>query len=588
MALDGFTLSFMTRELSDQLLGGRVDKINQPERDLLVMLIRNKGANHKLLLSANANNARVQITEQNIENPAEPPVLCMLARKHFTGARVADIRQLGCDRVLTFTFQCINEMGDEVQKSIVAEIMGRHSNLTLVDENSHTIDCVHHVNADISRVRVSMPGKPFTMPPEQDKLDPFTMTADMLAQRLSALSSPLHKGLIETVSGLSAASARELCAQTGLDEAAPCGLLNCAAAAKSITAAFERLQKAAAPVLLCNDQGQGVDYLPFPFLTFARETQRSCASLSAAMDACYGERELAARMKQRGEGIHKRVKSNIARLEKKREKMLETLSQNDRAEQNRVFGELLTANLHLIGKGAASVKVVNYYDEAQAAVDIPLQPELSAARNAQAYYKKYRKAKGAQQYAQKELGTIETELETLETVLDDLDKCTAVADLNEIRYFLIENGFLRPDPAAAKHRKLKEGEPYRFRAADGTEITVGKNSVQNDRITLHARPDETWLHAQGIPGSHVLIRSEAKPADETLLLAAKLALYFSKGRNHPNFPVDYTKRKHVKKKSGTPAGFVIYQNFQTIHVGLSAQDFETIKQKVMETAGGVR
>ena len=247
MAMDGFTLSFMTRELSDRLVGGRVDKINQPERDLLVILIRNKGANHKLLLSANANNARVQITEQSIENPAEPPVLCMLARKHLTGARVADIRQLGCDRVLTITFQCVNEMGDEVQKYIVAEIMGRHSNLTLVDETMHTIDCVHHVNADISRVRVSMPGKPFTMPPEQDKLNPFTMTADMLAERLSALSCPLFKGLIETVSGLSAASARELCAQTEVDEAAPCGLFDCGAVAGKITAAFQRLQTTTRP-----------------------------------------------------------------------------------------------------------------------------------------------------------------------------------------------------------------------------------------------------------------------------------------------------------------------------------------------------
>ena len=587
MPMDGFTLSFMERELRERLIGGRVDKISQPERDLLLLSIRNQGVNYRLLLSANASNARAQITEQSIENPAEPPVLCMLARKHFAGSRLAAIEQLGCDRVLTFTFQCVNEMGDEVHKSIVLEMMGRHSNLSLVDEHRTTIDCLHHVNADISRVRVSMPGKPFTMPPEQDKLNPFAMTAEALAERLSAIGSPLYKALIETVSGLSNVSARELCAQTGLDEAAICIQAD-VQAAETIVALYGRLRELRPPVMLSDTSGQSLDYFPFPYQTFAPDMQEAYPTLSGAMDAFYAERELAVRMKQRGEGIHKRVKSGIARLEKKKAKMLETLAQSELAEQNRINGELLTANLHAIPKGADAVKVVNYYDEAQGLVEIPLQPELSPARNAQAYYKKYRKAKGAQQYAAKELGTIEAELEMLENALDDLGKCTTTADISEIRYFLIDNGFLRPDAGAAKRKKIKEGEPYRFRAPDGTEVTVGKNAVQNDRITLHARGGETWLHAQGVPGSHVLIRTEDEPTEDTLLFAAKLAAYYSKGRNHPNFPIDYTKRKHVKKKSGTPAGFVIYQNFKTVHIGLKPQDFETIRRMAAETAGGVR
>ena len=301
-----------------------------------------------------------------------------------------------------------------------------------------------------------------------------------------------------------------------------------------------------------------------------------------------GERELVSRMRQRGAAIRKRVKSNIARLEKKNAKMQEALAQTALAEQNRIYGELLTANLHLIGKGAKSVRVVNYYDEAQSMIEIPLMPEYSPVRNAQAYYKKYRKAKGAQQYAKKELGVIETELELLDTVMDDLDKCTSTADLNEIRDFLTENGFLRPERGMVKRKKVKEGEPYRFRAQDGTEILVGKNAMQNDRLTLHARGDETWLHAQGVAGSHVIVRTEDEPADDTLLFAAKLATYYSKGRNHPSFPIDYTKRKYVKKKSGTPAGFVIYQNFKTIFIGLTTQDFETIKRQTIENAGGVR
>ena len=588
MAMDGLTLSFMARELRELLVGGRVDKANQPERDLILLLIRNKGGNHRLLLSAGANNARAQMTGQSIENPAEPPVFCMLIRKHLSGCRISAVDQLGCDRVLTFTFQCMDEMGDEVQKALVLEIMGRHSNLTLVDENGVTIDCAHHVNADISRVRVLMPGKPFHMPPEQDKLNPFSMTADALTERLSALSCPLYKGLIESVSGLSSASAREICAQVKADTATAYGPAELPAVARRICDLYAGLHEMRPPVVLGDAAGQGIDYFPFPYLTCAPDTQKAYPTLSEAMDAFYGERELHARISQRGAGLRKRVKSNIARLEKKRAIMVETLTQNERAEETRIFGELLTANLHLIEKGAASVSVVNYYDPAQTVIKIPLSPEVSPSKNAQKYYKKYRKLKGAQQYARKEIGAIDKDLEILENVQEDLEKCTAAADLNEIRYFLIDNGFLRPEPGAGKRRKVKEGRPYRFLAKDGTEIIVGKNAVQNDRITLHARAGETWLHAQGAAGSHVIIRSEDEPADDTLLFGAKLAAYFSKGRNHPSFPVDYTKRKHVKKKSGTPSGFVIYQNFKTILIGLTPQDFETIRRQVMEDAGGAQ
>lgn len=586
--MDGFTLSFMARELRERLLGGRVDRASQPERDVIVLVVRNQGTNYRLLLSANANNARAQITKQSFENPAEAPVLCMLVRKHLSGARISAIEQFGCDRVLTFTFQCVNEMGDAVTKSLVLEAMGRHSNLSLVDENQITIDCVHHVNADISRVRVSMPGKAFTMPPEQDKLNPFVMKETTLFGRLSALSSPLYKAMIDTVSGLSAMSAKELCVQIGVEGALPCGALDIASVAKQTVAFFQTLSQKAAPAALYDPSGQMIDTFPFPYQTLSLDLQKPYPSLSEAMDALYGERELFARMKQRGASIRKLVKNNVARLEKKKGKMMEALTQNDRMEQNRMYGELLTANLHQIEKGAATARVVNYYDPEQVKIVIPLQPELSPARNAQQYYKKYRKAKGAQQYAEKELGNIEKDLEILENVAEDLDKCTTTADLNEIKTFLIDNGFMRPDPHAGKRKKIKEGEPYRFTSADGTEITVGKNAVQNDRITLHARANETWLHAQNVPGSHVLIRTEDEPSDETLLYAAKLAAYFSKGRNHPSFPIDYTKRKYVKKKSGTPSGFVIYQNFKTLLIGLTPQDFETIRHSMMNVQGGTK
>ena len=586
--MDGFTLSFMAREMEEKLIGGRVDKVSQPQRDLLLLQVRNQGVNYKLLLSANASSARAQITKQSLENPAEPPVFCMLMRKHLSGARIGAIEQLGCDRVLIYRMQCMNEMGDEVQKTLVLEMMGRHSNLTLVDENEVTIDSVHHVNADISRVRVVMPGKVFSMPPAQEKLNPFIMTCNELQDRLSQYSSSLYKGLIAVISGLSVSSAKEICAQIGLRETQDLNQADIPAIANKIVAFYTTLPDRKPPVILRDATGKDIEYFPFPYQSCAMQMQQRYPSLSEAMDAFYVERELHAHMNQRGSVMRKRLKNNISRLEKKRAKMIETLSQNDKAEENRIYGELLTANLHLIEKGAASVQVINYYHPTQAMVIIPLKADISPSRNAQSYYKKYRKAKGAQQYAKKELGTIEKDLEILETVQEDLEKSTSTADLNEIKQFLIDNSFMRPEPGGKKHKKLKEGQPYRFYAADGTEILVGKNAVQNDRITLHARANETWLHAQGIAGSHVIIRTEEEPSDETLLFAAKLAAYYSKGRNHPSFPIDYTKRKHVKKKSGTPSGFVIYQRFKTLYIGLTPEDLNAIRRKAIERTGGAQ
>ena len=582
MPMDGFTLSFMERELRDALLNGRVERVNQPERDTLLLMMRNQGVNYRLLLSANANQARAQLTVQSFENPAEPPMFCMLMRKHLQGARLADLRQLDGDRVLLFKFDCIGELGDAVQKTIVLELMGRYSNLTLVDETGVIIDCIHHVNHEMSRVRVLLPGAVFAMPPAQDKLHPGTLRQQALAERLAALSCPLGKALAESIAGLASLCAREVCAHIGLDPLTPCNALDAGATAALLVGFYASLPDRFAPVTLADPSGQLIDFFPFPYRTFDLEKQKPQPSLSAAMDAFYLGRDLHMRMQQRSAGLQKHIKTNLARLEKKKALMLETIQESAKAEQYRIFGELLTANLHSIPKGATEATVINYYDEAQPSLQIPLSTQLTPARNAQAYYKKYRKAKGAEQYAREQLSTLERELELLESALDDLDKCAASADLAEIRYLLMENGFIRPDPAARKSKKRVEGKPYRFTASDGTAIDVGKNSLQNDRLTLHARGNETWLHAQGIPGSHVIVHTELEPTPDALLCGAKLAAYFSKGRNHPGLPVDYTRRKYVKKVAGAPAGFVTYTNAQTILVGLTPEDRVAIGQIAAE------
>lgn len=575
MPMDGFTLSFMQRELRKLLVGGRVDKVNQPERDALVLLIRS-GGNHKLLLSANANQARAQITRQTYENPIEPPMFCMLMRKHLLGARVTEIAQVSGDRILTISFDCLDELGDHVQKTLYLEIMGRHSNLTLVGADGVIIDAIRHVNSEMSRVRTVLPGGSYHLPPQPDKLSPETLSAEALKDRLAPLGTSLTKGLMESVAGMASVCSKEVCAQIGVEAATPIPDLKLDVVAPKLEAFYRNAPFE--PVTLYDEAGLAVDFFPFPYRTFTLENQKTMPSLSEAMDAFYLGRDLRMRMQQKSAGLQRHVKSAIERTEKKKAIMLETLRQSDQTEQNRVFGDLLTANLHLITKGARSVTVENYYDENARDVTIPLSNRLTPAQNAQSYYKKYRKAKVAEQYAKEQLVTIERDLLLLESALDDLDKCETTTDLAEIRYVLTENGFIRPDAPLkrGKSRRLQEGRPYRFTSPDGTVIEVGKNALQNDRLTLHARGGETWLHAQGIPGSHVLIRTEDDPSDETLLFAAKLAAYYSKGRNHPQQAVDYTRRKYVKKGAGAPAGLVIYTNFKTLIIGLTPEDMAQI------------
>lgn len=576
MPMDGFTLFFLQKELRGTLVGGRVDKVNQPDRDTLVLLIRSQGGNHRLVLSASPSQARIQCTSQTYENPAEPPMFCMLMRKHLVGSHITGLRQINGDRIVAIAFEGIGELGDRAQKTLYLEMMGRHSNLMLVDDAGIILDSLKHVNSEMSRVRTVLPGRAYCLPPQQDKLLPDELTVEQIKKQFSGLSLPIAKGFIEGIAGMANICSKEVCAQLGLEAEAECRALNWDVAAPAIDAFFRNRESQYAPVALMDEFGVVLDFFPFSYQTFDGNHQKPMKTLSEAMDAFYVSRDIRLRMSQRTAGLQKHIKSLIGRLEKKQGILLEAMEQSEKTEQSRIFGELLTANLHKISKGQEAVTLINYYDPEMAEVTIPLSTQHTPAQNAQSYYKKYRKAKVAAEYAIGQLEKTKEELELLENALEDLTKCESMIDLAEIRYVLVENGYLRPDPVERKKKKIIQGKPYRFLAEDGTEIWVGKNSMQNDRLTLSARGNELWLHAQGIPGSHVIVRSEAEPADSTLLRGAKLAAYFSKGRNHPALPVDYTKRKYVKKVAGAAAGFVTYTHFRTVLVGLTQEDMASI------------
>lgn len=581
MPLDGLTLSFVAKELNETLLDGRIEKVTQPEKDMLVLLIRSGGKNHRLLLSAAPSFARVHLTEVSYQNPMDAPMFCMLMRKHLQTGRITEIVQLGGDRILRFTIESKDELGDMGKKELYVELMGRHSNITLV-MNGRIVDAIRHVSLDMSRVRQALPGLPFALPPAQDKLSPEEIAKDKgtgLLSRLSALQMPLDKALQESVRGLSPLSAREIAFRlTGMHKAQT-NDLHLQTLCENAAAFFHRLPEIFSPCLQTDEDGLVKDVLPFPYLSLNPSLQKACPSLSHAMDRFYFGKDRQDRMQQKSASLKHLIKSCLEKDEKKLSLQEEELSASARMEEYRIAGELLTAQGYLVPRGVDSVSLPNFYDPDGREMQIELDVALTPAQNAQRYFKRYRKARSAQQIAKEQKEKTMQEIALLEQALFDLNACQTEDDLRDVRRTLEAAGIVKAAPAKGTKKKEpnRESKPLCYLAPDGTEIFVGKNSVQNDRLTGAARGNDTWLHAKDMPGSHVIIRTES-PAPETLLSAAKLAAWFSKGKG-VQVPVDYTLRKFVKKPGGTPPGFVIYTNQRTLIINTTEGEIAAMISK---------
>ncbi len=578
MPMDGLTLHFAARELNEKLTQGRVDKVAQPEKDMLVLLIRSQGENHRLLMCASPNNARAHLTNQNLLNPMEPPMFCMLMRKHLLGGRVLAIRQLGGDRVLKIDIENTDELGYPSTRSLYLEIMGRHSNLIAVDAQGKIIDAIRHVGHDMSRVREVLPGLYYEAPPAQDKLDFTSFTKEEAQERLQSLSGRLDKALANLFRGLSSVAAQEITYRlTGTDKAlmeeSDISILN------QRLYDFMALMPTLSPPVLQKDQdGGNVDVFPFPYLSRDTSLQESFSGVSQALDAFFSTRDQAERITQKSASLNRLLKTHIERCEKKLALQLQELENSARMEEYRIMGDLITANLYQLRKGLESVKLLNYYDPDGNYIDIPMDKQLTPVQNAQRYFKRYQKARAAKETAAEQKEKTLVELAFLEGALDDLQKCVEESELAEIRQEMQRAGLVRASHSRKPQRKLPESQPLRFESRDGIEIVVGKNSLQNDRITSAAKGDETWLHAKDMPGSHVIIKKEGEIPQSTLQEAAQLAVYFSRGRQSAGVPIDYTLRKHVKKPGGSPAGFVIYVNQRTLYMTVSESDIKKIKE----------
>lgn len=580
MALDGAFLSKLLEEISQTALDARVDRIFQPGREEIIFVLRWKGGSGKLLLSANADSARIQFTQASFENPKTPPMFCMFLRKHLGSARLVEIRQISMDRIVHLGFETLNELGDLVRITVAVEIMGRHSNIIVVDQNGRIMESIKHVDEEMSAVRQVLPGMQYHLPPMQDKLSLVGATPDeMIARMDKGRDVELSKVLMDTVMGISPIVARELAHYVNRGEHTQYSQLG-QGERDRLRFGLGQLAKAVtgegAPTLVLDLSGKPKDFSFIEIHQYGRAMMtRGCDGYCALLDTFYSERDLVDRMRQRSNDMLRLLINATDRITRKVATQKEELMQSTQRETLRRYGDLLHANLYQMKKGQSVVRVENFFEEGMPEIAIALDPALTPSQNAQRYYNEYRKADTAEKKLRELIAQGEQELIYLDSVFDALTRARTETELNAIRSELGEQGYLRSAPAknqkqrpGNKSRKQPKEEklpPMKYISTDGFTILCGRNNVQNDRLTLkESRNYDIWFHTQKIPGSHTVVIADGKPVPNTTLeQAAIIAAYNSKARESTRVAVDYTIIKNVKKPNGAKPGMVIYDNYET-------------------------
>lgn len=566
MAFDGLFAHAMVNELKNTLVGGRVAKISQPYSNEVILTIRANRHNYPLLLSANPNYARIQITKIPYENPQTPTNFTMMLRKYLDGAKIQDIWQLQTDRVIYLSFTRRNELGDQITLLLSIEIMGRHSNVILIDsQENKVLDAIKHVPVQQDRYRTLLPGSTYRTPPKQEKTDPFS-EQDFFSElnkqfpNRDVLASELMKAYqgFSKLSGLLLADTLHSAEYKTVNEAYK---------------SFLEKTENPTPVIITHN-----DKIDFSFFSGQMEVQSTWETLSELLDKFYQEKAQHDRVKQQGADLIKVVKNNLRKNERKLKKQEKELKATENADFYRIKGELLTTYLYKVKRGMTSVTLPNYYNNEQPE-KINLSNQLSPSQNAQKYFKRYQKLKNAVKYLGEQIRHTKSEINYLESLASTIELADP-SDLPEIKVELQEQGYLKSQknsPAAKNKRRKSLSKPAEFTSNDGTRISVGKNNKQNDHLTMKiAKKSDFWLHVKNIPGSHVIVHSSL-PSDETLTQAAQIAAYFSKGRSSANVAVDYVPVKNIRKPNGAKPGFVIYEGQKTIYVTPEKEEIEKLK-----------
>ncbi len=571
MALDGIFLACLRRELETALTDTRIDKIFEPSREELVIAFRGRDKQHKLYISARVNSPRIHLTDIRLENPKQPPMFCMLLRKRMTGGKFIGIRQNGLERVLYLDFDCVNELGDIVRLTLAAEIMGKHSNIILIDGEQKVVDAVKRVDLTMSPNRPILPGVTYVVPPVLDKLDVLTTPATTIVEAVTKAARPLSDALLDVTAGISPLICREIAARVCGDSDTTSDALSPAAREKLLSL-IVRLQNIAAgkeagqPYTVYKPNGAPWEYSFLPLIQYGAAATAQYNTYSALLDAFYLQRDTAERLKQKTADLSRVLQTNRERLTRKLSAQRQEQKASTDRDQKRIYADLINANLYAIDHNAASVRVVNYFDPECQEIEIPLDPAISPAANAQRYYKAYRKAQTAERVLAEQIQKGEEELQYLETVADALSRAVTTAEIDALRQELAQGGYLRLPKTNQK--TTVSIKPKTFVSDDGFTILVGRNNIENDRLTTKtAKNSDIWMHTKNIAGSHVIVLTEGKtPPDRTLEQAAILAALFSKAAEGKQVPVDYTPIKYVHKPAGAKPGFVIYDTNRTAYV----------------------
>lgn len=567
MAFDGIFLHSLLEELKKEIINAKVDKVNQPEKDEIVLTIRCSRSNKKLLISASSNYPRIQFTNLNKTNPLSAPMYCMVLRKYLTNAKIVDIRQLNTDRVLIIDFESSDELGFNSIYSLVVEIMGKHSNITLVRQRDKLImDSIKHITPDINTYRCLYPGIEYVSPPPSQKLDPFNFGKEEFMDAFKSGRFNINENIFYNIfTGASKLLSKEISfrlrmTNINIDTDNSEEIYNFT---KLFFASIDNNEK----VFTTYSDDSGLkDFYCLRLYTLKSYKENIFNYGSEMLESFYCEKDNADRLNSKSSDLQKLINNNLDRCQKKLEILNRTLEECKEKDFYKLQGELLTSYIYEVKQGDKEITVVNYYSEDGDTLTIKLDEYKSPSDNIQYYYRKYNKLKKSEEAAQVQLGSNNKEVEYLQSVLTSIKTSETYDEIEEIRNELVETGYIKFKKEFKKN-KLKASKPIHYLSSDGADIYVGKNNVQNDYLTLKfADKHDIWMHTKNIPGSHVIIKNTGKISDKTMEEAATLAAYFSKAKDSSKVPIDYTEVKNVKKPSGSKPGMVIYYTNKTIYV----------------------
>lgn len=559
MALDGITVSCIVRELQHTLIGNRIYKIAQPEKDELLLTIKGSCGQVRMLMSADASLPLLYLTEKNKTSPMTAPNFCMLLRKHLQNARIVSVTQPGLERIVRFELEHLNELGDLCRKYLIIELMGKHSNIIFCDDNNTIIDSIKHISGMISSVREVLPGRAYFIPKTQDKAELLDCSESEILHVLTGRNMPVFKAVYTGFTGISPCIAQELCYRAGVDSDQPAAELD-EKALKEIAGQLFRLGREIKdgvffPNIVCENR-QPVEYAAVQLSSYPQESTRNFDSISVLLESYYAEKNTITRIRQRSVDLRKIVQTALERNVKKYDLQIKQLEDTKKKEKYRVYGELLNAYGYGVEPGAKSMEALNYYDNQM--ITIPLDPMLTAGENAKKYFDKYQKLKRTCEALTTLTKETKEEIEHLSSISTSLDIVLKEEDLVQIKEELIESGYIRRK-GGTKREKVTS-RPFHYLSSDGYHIYIGKNNYQNEDLTFKfATGNDWWFHAKGIPGSHVVVKSNGDELpDRVFEEAGKLAAHYSQARGQEKVEIDYTQKKNVKKPNGSKPGFVVY------------------------------